>query len=195
MPLYIVLLGPPGSGKGTQAKIVSDKFGLPHVSTGDLFRAMQIQDTPLAGKVRETMDRGGLVSDDLTIEMVKDRLSQPDCHRGVLLDGFPRTVVQAEALDGLLSDAFESGVALAVLFEVNREATINRILRRAKQEARADDSPDVVEKRFEVYRQNTEPLIKYYRDKGLLEAVDASKDVKAVTAQVTPLIEQRLSRA
>jgi adenylate kinase len=141
------------------------------------------------------MDDGGLVSDSLTIEIVKDRLSQPDCQNGAVLDGFPRTEVQARALDQLLADTFKSSVALAPLFVVSREVTTHRIQGRARHEGRADDAPAVADKRFDVYQQNIEPLVDYYRAKGLLATIDAGQNVDQVTAQIIPLIEQRVRGA
>lgn len=195
MPTYIVLLGPPGSGKGTQAKLIAKQFGLPQISTGDLFRALQTQDTDFARKVRKIMDEGGLVPDADTIEMVKARLAEPDCKKGAMLDGFPRTVVQAQALDKLLADTFKSSVGLVPVFHVSREEIIRRILKRAADEGRADDTPEVAEKRYEVYRANTEPLIEYYTAKGLVVTLDASRTIDEVAAQLMPLVEKKLSKA
>jgi adenylate kinase len=195
MPTYIVLLGPPGSGKGTQAKLVSKKFGLPQISTGDLFRALQTQDTDFARKVRKIMDDGGLVPDADTVEMVKTRLAEADCRQGAILDGFPRTVVQAQALDNLLADAFGSAVALVPVFDVGREETVRRILDRAKKEGRADDTPEVAERRYAVYLKDTEPLIDYYAAKGLVVTIDAGKTIDDVAAQLMSVIEGRLNKA
>lgn len=195
MPTYVVFLGPPGSGKGTQAKLAAQKFGLPQISTGDLFRALQTQETEFAKKVRQIMDSGGLVADEDTIEMVRERLSKPDCANGAILDGFPRTLPQARALDELLDKTFQSSVVLVPVFEVSREEVIRRILDRAKKENRADDTPEVAARRFEVYSRDTEPLIDYYTAKGVVKSIDASKPIEEVTEELLPLIEGMVSKA
>lgn len=195
MATYVVFLGPPGSGKGTQAKLIAKNYGLPQISTGDLFRALQTQDTDFARKVRQIMDAGGLVPDEDTIEMVKERLSEPDCVKGVILDGFPRTVVQARALDDLLKNTFNSSVRLVPVFDVSREEVVRRILERSKAEGRTDDTPEVANKRFEVYLKNTEPLIAYYTNKGVVVTIDASRSIEEVSAELVPLIEGTVSKA
>jgi adenylate kinase len=195
MPTYVVFLGPPGSGKGTQAKLISGDFNLPQISTGDLFRALRTQETEFAKKIGQILDSGGLVPDEDTIEMVRERLAKPDCAAGAILDGFPRTVVQAQALDELLAKAFKSGVAVVPVFEVNREEVVRRILDRASKDGRADDTPEVANKRFEVYLENTEPLIKYYESKGLVVRIDASRPIEEVTAQLRPLIAEKAGKA
>lgn len=211
MPTYIVFLGPPGAGKGTQAKILAKELDIPQVSTGDLFRAMQTQDTPLARQVREIVAGPGLVPDDLTIQMVKDRLAQPDCENGCLLDGFPRTVAQAEALDALLANNFNASVGLVPYMKISKEEAIRRISGRRSCPAchrvyhvennppktpgvcdvdgtalvqREDDRPEVVAGRYQVYLDNTAPLIDYYRAKGLLVEIDATQPIDGVTADL-----------
>ena len=193
--MRIILLGPPGAGKGTQAKLVSQKYGLPQVSTGDLFRALRTQDTDFARKIGQILDSGGLVPDEDTIQMVKDRLAQPDCAKGVILDGFPRTLGQAKALDELLEKAFKSRVELVPVFEVSREEVVKRILDRAKKENRADDTPEVAAKRFEVYLKDTEPLINYYTAKGVVKTLDASRSIEEVTAELMPIIGEAVDKA
>jgi len=195
MATYVVFLGPPGSGKGTQAKLVAQKFGLPQISTGDLFRALRTQQTEFARKIGQILDSGGLVPDEDTIQMVKDRLGQPDCAKGVILDGFPRTLGQAKALDELLDKAFKSRVALVPVFDVSREEVVKRILDRAHKENRADDTPEVAAKRFEVYLKDTEPLIAYYTAKGVVKTLDASRSIEEVTADLMPLIQGAVSKA
>lgn len=192
MSTYIVLLGPPGSGKGTQAKILEEKLGLPHVSTGDLFRAMKSLDTPLARRVQDTMAQGGLISDEITIEMVKDRLSQPDCNNGAILDGFPRTLGQAEALDELLGQTFGSKVSLAPLFDVNTTEAIRRIMGRSKQQSRDDDRKEVAETRSQIYLRKTAPVIDFYEAKGVLVRLDASGSIQVVTETLLNAITGRL---
>jgi len=195
MATYIVLLGPPGSGKGTQAKLVAAKFGLPQVSTGDLFRAMKAQDTPLARKVQETMALGHLISDEITIDVVKERLSRDDCRSGATLDGFPRTLVQADALENLLEDAFKSRVSIVPLFEVDRDETVRRISGRAEQEGRQDDSLEVAQERYRIYVEETAKLIDYYAEKGVLVRIDGSRPIADVTADLMAAIEKRIQAA
>src|SRR5687768_14639669 len=146
MPTYIVLLGPPGAGKGTQAKIICDQLGIPQVSTGDLFRAMKTQDTPFARKVQEIMARGSLVPDEATIQMVKDRLHEADCANGAVLDGFPRTAAQADALEQMLTDEFKSTVSLVPFFQISLKEAVRRISGRRTCETcqaayHVDDNP------------------------------------------------------
>ena len=217
MAVYIVLLGPPGSGKGTQAKLLTDEVGIPHISTGDMFRAMKTQDTPLARKVQQIMAEGKLVPDDVTIEIVKERLGQSDCSEGALLDGFPRTVPQAEALDSLLEKSFHSQVAIAPLLSITVDEAVRRISgRRGCSQCgalyhvefnpprvagkcdhdgmelvqRDDDRPEVVRDRYQVYLDNTEPLIDYYRARGVLVELDAVRPIEAITAELAETIRQ-----
>ncbi len=190
MPTYIILLGPPGAGKGTQAKRLADRLEVPHVSTGDLFRAMKGVDTPLARRVQEIMARGDLVDDQTTVEIVEERLSRQDCEqRGAILDGFPRNPYQADALKSLL-ERRGAQVSLVLLIDVPRQIAIERILGRARQEGRTDDTLEVAERRYEVYLAETEPLIRYYEAAGLLRAVDGDQTIDAVTAALLKVIEQ-----
>jgi adenylate kinase len=190
MPTYIVLLGPPGAGKGTQAKRIAERLNIPHVSTGDLFRAMKTLDTPLAKRVQEIMARGDLVDDQTTVEIVEDRLSQPDCsERGAILDGFPRNVDQAEALKKLLADR-NTGVTLALLIDVPKEVTIQRITGRARREGRKDDTPEVAERRYQVYLGETEPLVEYYDQQALLRRINGDQTIDEVTADLVKTIQQ-----
>jgi len=218
MAAYVVLLGPPGSGKGTQAKLLTAKVGIPQVSTGDMFRAMKTQDTSLARKVQQIMAEGQLVPDDVTIEIVKERPAQSDCGKGALLDGFPRTVPQAEALDKLLAESFQSQVMIVPLLNITVDEAVRRISGRRgcpqcgalyhvefnpPREAdkcdqdgtelvqREDDRPEVVRDRYQVYLDNTAPLIGYYRDKGLLVELDAVRPIEAITVELADTIRQR----
>ena len=193
MGTYIVLLGPPGSGKGTQAKLIEAKFGFPQVSTGDLFRAMKTQDTPLARKVQEIMALGHLVSDDVTIEVVKERLSRTDCRLGATLDGFPRTRVQADALETLLRETFQSRVSVVPLFEVGRDVTVTRIRERSEREGRQDDSPEIAHERYRIYAEETAPLIAYYEQKGTLVRVNADQPIEKVTTELMAAIEKQIA--
>lgn len=216
MPMYLVLLGPPGAGKGTQAKILSRKMGLPHISTGDLFREHLKQDTELGQKAREYMDRGDLVPDDVTIAMVRERLERPDCEQGAILDGFPRTPAQAEGLQEILRSL--GGSVDAVLYiDVREDALLKRLTGRLvckaqghiyheefkqPQEAgvcdidgselleRDDDKEATVRNRIEVYWEQTVPLIEYYRERGLLVEVDGDQPVQDVTASMLAAIPE-----
>ncbi len=172
----LLLLGPPGAGKGTQAKLLSTALGIPHVSTGDMLRAAVAAGSPLGGRVKQVMDAGELVSDDLMIEVVEDRLSQDDAGCGYLLDGFPRTLPQAEALENGALDA-------VVLIEVDDEEVVGRLLRRAEEEGRTDDTEEVVRRRLEVYREQTQPLVAYYQQRGMLAEVDGIGSVDDVLAR------------
>jgi len=171
--MRLVLLGPPGAGKGTQAQLLSESIGVPHISTGDLFRTHIAQNTPLGKEASRFLDAGELVPSTLTIDMVRDRLAQPDTQTGFLLDGFPRSIAQAEALAHTLNDR---GVKLnAVLsFVIDEDAVIERMLARG----RADDSELVIRNRLKVYAEETAPLLDYYSDQ--LVAVDAAGEVEEV---------------
>ena len=193
--MKIVLLGPPGSGKGTQAHIICEKYNLPHISTGDIFRANIKAQTPLGVKVKAIIDSGALVSDELTFELVKDRIAQDDCKNGYILDGFPRTIPQAEMLESLVSDI------KVVNFEIQDEIVIRRLSTRRTCKAcganfnvltlppkvegvcdkcngelyqRDDDKQESIMNRMDVYREQTEPLINFYKEKGKITDLDAS---------------------
>jgi adenylate kinase len=157
------VLGPQGSGKGTQAKRINAVYGIPHIATGDMIRAMKERDTELGREVRAVYDRGDLVSDHLMIELIRDRLLRGDTLGGFVLDGFPRTMTQAEALDELLR---ELGRRLDVVFDFqvpDRSQLIERLLRRAAEESRSDDTPEAIQRRLELYDRETAPLVEYYR--------------------------------
>lgn len=198
MSTYYVLLGPPGAGKGTQAERLAGTLGIPHVSTGDLFRAMKTQDTPLARKVQEIMAQGSLISDDITVQMVEERLSQPDCVQGAILDGFPRTLPQADAFDDMLARAFKASVTAALMFDVDEDSVVYRIMGRAlstpPDQRRADDTLEGAQKRYKVYLYETAPLIGYYYAKGLLERIDGSQPVDGVMADLLAAVEKRVGQ-
>lgn len=175
--MRLVLLGPPGAGKGTQAALLSEHYGVPHISTGDLFRANIGQQTPLGIEAKRYLDAGDLVPSELTNKMVRERLAEPDAKDGFLLDGFPRSVAQAKALEGMLNDL---GTSLdAVLsFQVDEDVVVERMLARG----RADDTEDVIRNRMRVYREETEPLLEYYA--GQVVSVDAVGEVQEVFDRV-----------
>ena len=188
MPLDVVILGPPGAGKGTQGKLVAAEEGIPHINTGDMFRAECAAGTELGERVKAILDSGDLVPDDVTIEVVRARLGQDDTAGGFVLDGFPRTLTQAEALDRVLAE-LDRGELCAVLdFEVSDEIAVTRLLGRAGVEGRSDDTPDKIQHRLDVYHEQTEPLVEYYRERGLLRAIRADRTVGEVTAEVQQVL-------
>lgn len=207
MPIYIVLLGPPGAGKGTQAGAVSQALGLPHISSGDIFRENLKKQTELGKLAEGYMNRGELVPDDVTIAMIRDRLSRPDARDGALLDGFPRTPVQAEALSEMLSE-FEGEVNAVPYIKVPEDELVQRLTGRWTCRAqghvyhekyhppkepghcdidgselyqREDDKAETVKRRIRVYLEQTEPLIEYYRERGRLMEIDGTKPIDEVT--------------
>jgi len=181
--MRIVFLGPPGSGKGTQARLLSERLRVPAISTGEILRAAVRDGTPLGIRAKGVMESGGLVSDDLMIGMVRERLAGDDARKGFLLDGFPRTVDQAVALDGLLGG---NGKALSsvINFSVPETVLIGRLEGRSGAESRTDDSRETVVERLRVYRQKTEPLIDFYRRRGLLTDVDGVGEVPEVADRI-----------
>lgn len=216
MARYIVLLGPPGAGKGTQAQIIAEKYGLVHVSSGDLFRENLKNETEL-GKLAQTyMKRGELVPDDVTIAMIRDRLIRPDCRAGALLDGFPRTPAQAEALSRMLAES-GGAVNLVPYIYVPEEVLVERLggrwtcranghvfhekfnppavagicdLDGSELYQRDDDKSETVKNRIKVYQEQTAPLISYYQEKGLLAEIDGTKPIEAVTVDLLQAIER-----
>ncbi|AGA56545.1 MAG: adenylate kinase [Thermobacillus sp.] len=213
--MNILFMGPPGAGKGTQAERIVAEFGIPHISTGDAFRLAMKEGTPLGLKAKEYVDQGLLVPDDVTNGIVRERLQQDDCKRGFLLDGYPRTLAQAEALDGMLK---ESGRRIdhVISLVVDRDMLLKRLTGRRickscgatyhilfnppKQEGvcdkcggelyqRSDDTEEKVGTRLDEYLSKTEPLLRYYRDQGLLREVNGEQEIDAVTAQITSILK------
>jgi adenylate kinase len=191
--MRLILLGPPGAGKGTQAQHLVAQYGLVQLSTGDMLRAAVKAGTPVGLKAQGIMAAGGLVPDDVVVEIVSQRIEEPDARKGFILDGFPRTVPQAEALDRMLA---ERGIALDAVIElkVDEAALIRRIETRIAQmqargePLRADDSPEVLHKRLSAYRELTEPLIAYYSSKGTLRTVDGMAPIDEVAAQIAAVL-------
>lgn len=216
MTRYIVLLGPPGAGKGTQAQIIAEKYDLVHVSSGDLFRENLKNETELGKLAQSYMKRGELVPDDVTIAMVRERLCRPDCQNGALLDGFPRTPAQAEALAAMLQE-FNGAVNIVPLISVPDDILIERLSGRWTCRAnghvfhekfnppvkpgicdfdgselyqREDDKPETVRNRIKVYQEQTAPLIAFYRSKGLLVEIDGTQAIEQVTADLYQAIDK-----
>jgi adenylate kinase len=186
----LIILGPPGAGKGTQAERITAAHEIPHISTGDIFRANIKNETELGKQVKSILDAGGYVSDDLTNAIVADRLAQDDAKDGFLLDGYPRTLAQVEALDALLSDNDQSLDAVLELV-VDDEELIKRLLKRAETSGRTDDTEEVIRERQAIYVRETAPLAENYRERGLLVGVDGEGDMDEVTER----IEQALAKA
>lgn len=187
--INLILLGPPGAGKGTQAKRLEDKYGLKQLSTGDMLRAEIAAGSALGLQAKAIMDSGALVSDDIVIAMIASRIDQPDCKNGVIFDGFPRTVAQAEALDQMLA---QKGRPLSAVIElkVDEEALVNRLNTRIAETkargepVRADDTEETLRKRLEVFRQQTAPIIPHYKGKGMLQSVDGMAAIDDVARAI-----------
>ncbi|MGZ4398276.1 MAG: adenylate kinase [Gaiellaceae bacterium] len=179
----IVMLGAPGAGKGTQAVRIAERLAIPHISTGAMLREAISSGSALGSRVKAIVESGELVPDELMVEVIRERLGRPDTSAGFVLDGFPRTTPQAEALDELLG---ELGRPLSAVLELvlAEEVAVQRMLGRAAQEGRADDTPEVIRRRFEVYRRQTEPVSEYYRSRGVLVAVDASGSMEEVFGEI-----------
>jgi adenylate kinase len=188
VPLNIVILGPPGAGKGTQGKLIAKDAGIPHINTGDIFRAECAAGTELGQKVNSVIDAGDLVPDELTTEIVRARLAQEDTARGFILDGFPRTLAQAEALDRVLSEIDRGELSVVLDFELPDHMAVERLLGRASVEGRSDDAPDKVQHRLDVYHRQTEPLVEYYRARDLLVPIHADRSVEDVFAEVQQVL-------
>jgi adenylate kinase len=185
----ILLLGPQGSGKGTQAKRISAEYSIPHIATGDILRDAIAQETPLGREVKPIVENGRLVSDELMTALIRERLEADDARNGFVLDGFPRTLAQAEALDEMLREIARE---LSIVFElqISDEGCTERLLKRAHDEGRKDDTPDVIARRLEIYHRETEPLVEHYRAQGIGVGVQADATVNEVFNQIQQALEQ-----
>jgi adenylate kinase len=181
--MRLVIMGPPGAGKGTQAAVIASMLGVPHISTGDIFRANVSQGTPLGVEARKYMDAGEYVPDGVTNAMVRDRLTHDDCRPGFLLDGYPRTVEQVGELNAMLSSAAQHLDGVLEL-TVDLDEVVARLVRRASEQGRSDDTEDVIRRRLEVYFEQTAPLIEMYRSQGLLVQVDGLGEIADVTGRI-----------
>jgi adenylate kinase len=191
-----VVLGPQGSGKGTQAKKIAATYGIPHIATGDMIREMMQRPTELGAELREVYDRGDLVSDDLMVRLIRDRLDRGDTLPGFVLDGFPRTLVQAEALDDLMS---ELGRPIDIVFEFqvpDRQQLFDRLLKRAREENRSDDTPEAMQRRLELYDTETAPLVEYYRStRGNVVGIHADRSIEDVFYEIQQALSSVEARA
>jgi adenylate kinase len=189
--MHLILFGPPGAGKGTQAKILQDEWGLPQLSTGDMLRAAAAAGTELGKRCKTIMDRGDLVPDDVVIGIIAERLDKPDCAKGAIFDGFPRTVAQAKALDTMLAGR-KRKIDAVIELKVDDEAMVGRMENRVKENpgaARADDTPTTLRNRLGVYHKNTAPLLDFYRRQGKLSSVEGMAPIPEVAAAIRRLLK------
>ncbi len=190
MSARLLLIGPPGAGKGTQAVELSTAYGIPAISTGDIFRANVAGGTPLGLQAKAFMDRGEYVPDSLTNDLVRDRLAQADAANGFLLDGYPRTIDQVRELDGMLTAA-GTQLDAVVLLTADTDEVVTRLLKRATEQGRADDTEEVIRRRLEVYAEQTAPLIEVYGDRGVVVEVDGLGAIADVTARIREALAAR----
>jgi adenylate kinase len=190
----VLLLGPQGSGKGTQAKRIEAEYGIPQIATGQMLRDAIEQETELGLKVKPIVESGRLVPDDLMIDLIRERLGEPDTAEGFILDGFPRTSAQADALDAMLS---EIGRELSIVFEfqISDDVATERLLRRAGLENRNDDTPEVIARRLQLYHEETEPLVEHYRLQGNLVGIHADHSVNEVFREIQEALDQVAARS
>lgn len=186
--MNVLLLGPQGSGKGTQAKQIAEAYEIPHVSTGDMFRAAIAAGSELGRKVEPILASGQLVPDEITVALIRERLGQPDAATGFVLDGFPRNLAQAEALDAML-DEIGRPLSIVLLLELGDEPCRERMLKRAQLEGRADDTPDAIERRLAIYHSETEPIVDHYLGTGKLVKLHAERTIPEVFAEIEQALE------
>jgi adenylate kinase len=183
----LLVVGPQGSGKGTQAARIAADYDIPHVSTGDMFRAAVEAGSELGQRVRPILAAGDLVPDELTVELIRERLSEDDAGDGFVLDGFPRNLAQAGALDAMLG-SIGRGLDMVLFFDLADEIALERMLGRARDEGRVDDRPDVIARRLAIYHEQTEPVVEHYRATGLLVPLHAERSVNEVYAEISDAI-------
>jgi adenylate kinase len=190
----LLILGPQGAGKGTQAKRISAEYGIPHVSTGDMFRSAIAAGSDLGKQVEPLLNRGVLVPDELTVAMIQERLSEPDASEGFVLDGFPRNMAQADALDRMLG-GIGRGLDAILFLDLSDEVGVERALKRAELEGRLDDTPEVIARRLETYHRETEPIVEHYRTTGKLVPLHAGRTVEEVWREISQALEQVVGEA
>ena len=188
--MKLLLIGPPGAGKGTQASKLSEVFGIPAISTGDIFRENVKNQTPLGVEAKSYMDKGEYVPDELTNKLVRDRLKSPDCVNGFLLDGYPRTADQVQELDSILKET-NSKLDAVVQLTADSEEVVRRLAKRAIEQGRSDDTEDVLRNRLSVYEEQTAPLISVYESRGLLVKVDGLGEIAEVTQRITKALDSK----
>lgn len=186
--MKLLLMGPPGGGKGTQAKFLTEKYSIPHISTGDMLRAAVSEGTDLGKKAKEYMEKGELLPDELMVGILKERILESDCKNGFLLDGFPRTIPQGSALSDMLND-LNTDIDYAVHIHVNDDELVTRLLKRAEIEGRSDDNEETIKKRLKVYHEMTSPLIQFYNDKGKLVEIDGIGTIDDITNRIEAAIK------
>ena len=186
----LLLIGPPGAGKGTQASLLAEYFGVPAISTGDIFRENVKNETELGVQAKGYMDRGEYVPDSLTNALVKDRLAQPDAQKGFLLDGYPRTIDQVHQLDGFL-DEMNRKLDVVVQLTADVEELVRRLAKRAQEQGRTDDTPDVIRRRQEIYEEQTAPLIDVYVSRSLVAKINGLGEINEVTGRIIEALEAR----
>ncbi len=187
--MNLLVLGPQGAGKGTQAKRISTEYGIPHISTGDMFRAAAAAGSELGKQVEPILASGELVPDELTVALIRERLGEDDAQQGFVLDGFPRNLAQAEALDEMLSSIGRQLDAI-LFFDIPDSVGIERALERARLEGRDDDTPEVIKRRLEIYHSETEPVVEHYRVTGKLVPLHAERSVQDVWREIEEALER-----
>lgn len=188
--LRLLLIGPPGAGKGTQAAKLSEAYSIPAISTGDIFRENVRSETPLGIQAKEFMDKGLYVPDSLTNDLVRDRLSQPDAEAGFLLDGYPRTLQQVDELDRMLAEA-DASLDAVVLLTADTDEVVRRLRQRALDQGRSDDTEEVIRTRLDVYAEQTAPIVEVYRSRGLVVEVDGLGEIDEVTGRIITALAHR----
>ncbi len=188
--MHLIMFGPPGAGKGTQAKTIQDRYELKQLSTGDMLRSEVASGSDLGQKLKAVMDAGELVSDDLIVEIIANCITEPECQKGFILDGFPRTVAQAEALDDMLVN-MKREIDHVIVLNVDDEELVSRIIKRSEETggARSDDNEETVRHRLTVYNEQTAPLLPYYEAKGLIRNVDGMASIDDVTREIEALLD------
>ena len=193
MSLDVVVLGPPGAGKGTQAKLIEADRGIPQIATGDMLRAAIAAGTELGGRVKAVVDSGELVPDALMIELIREKLGENGARQGFVLDGFPRTLAQAEALDEMLAN-LQRKLSVALEFHLPEDVAVERLVGRARKEGRSDDTLEVIKRRLEVFHVQTGPVLEHYRAQGILVQIHAGRSVADVEVEVQQALEAASAR-